>query len=364
MCRYLNRLCGTTVLIWSLLVVTPTRAEERTRLIFSVDQGFGNGLVVNGDEVAMERIAAALKSLEPAYAVYALFEPQVADRARLEAILDVCVRAELPFVFDVYSSDAMTLGTSTAYNAPADGPHGVAISIEDLGRYKQRYGRWLAGVRIMEVFSQDFTVHAIRTTNPEWKGKGWVMPPGDFFRPELARPFLAFAREHGLFVQFSDWHWLQFAPWNERQRGREDALRKLLREFPCLVTVTYANNEHQEKSADRLRNWHEAVQPFVADGARGFGLSDQAWLREPETQCPVEDIIAWALRALELDCRLIQFEPAWYLFHLPRGSFGRSDYTGEARWQDRGRPTPAFDALRRALLNAAPCPTASRTQPS
>src|SRR5688572_22974252 len=107
-------------------------AADRVKLVFSVDQGFGNGIVVNGDTAAMGRVIAALKALQPRYDVHALFNPQVADRSKLDAMLDLLVAAELSFVFDVYTSDAMTLGTSTKFNAPADGPHGIAISLNDL----------------------------------------------------------------------------------------------------------------------------------------------------------------------------------------------------------------------------------------
>ena len=133
------------------LAVEAAPHEGRTKLVFSVDQGFGNGLVVNRDLVGARRIARTLRTLEPKYDVYALFEPQVANKKKLDAVLDVFVEEEIPFVFDVWSSDAMTLGTTTPQNAPADGPHGVAISLEDLSQYKHRYGRHLAGMRIMEV---------------------------------------------------------------------------------------------------------------------------------------------------------------------------------------------------------------------
>jgi len=331
---------------------TRTAADQPVRLVFSIDQGFGNGLVVNHDTAGMKRIIAALKTLRPQYQVYALFEPQVADKRKLDAMLDLLVAAEVPFVFDVYSSDAMTLGTTTPQNAPADGPHGVAISIEQLAAYKRRYGRHLAGMRIMEVFSQDFTVRAVRTTNPEWNTANWKLPPDDFFQARIARPFLQFARDQRMFVQWSDWHWQRFAPWDQPQKAREADLGKLLGEFPALVTVTYANNEPQEHSAARLNNWHEAVEPFVAAGARGFGLSDQAWLRKDETKCPVAEVIAWAKRAIALKCRYLQFEPVWYFFELPRGTFGRGDYTKDPRWQASGSPRPAFEALAGALLTA------------
>jgi len=294
----------------------------KVKLVFSIDQGFGNGIVVNRDVEGMKRIIAALDTLRPAYDVYPLFEPQVKDRVSLEKMLDLCAAADMPFVLDAYSSDAMTLGTSTAHNAPADGPHGIAISLEDLTRYKKRYGRHLAGLRFMEIMSQDFTVRAIRSTNPEWKGKDWKMPEDDFWQPRYARDFLRFARDNRMFVQWSDWHWLRFAPWDTPLKQREADIRRLLGEFPGIVIVTYANNEPSEQSVPRLMNWHEAVAPFVA---AGFGLSDQSWLRKDDTKCPIEDIVAWAKRALELKCPLIQFEPAWYFFKLPRGTFGLGD---------------------------------------
>lgn len=321
-----------------------------TKLVFSIDQGFGNGIVVNRDMEAMKRIIAELKSLRPRYDVYALFEPQVKDRSSLDAMLDLCVAHDVPFVLDAYSSDAMTLGTSTAQNAPADGPHGIALSLADLARYKERYPRHLAGIRFMEIMSQDFTVRAIRTTNPEWKGKDWQMPADAFWQPRCAAEFLRFARDHGMFVQWSDWHWSRFAGWDAPLKDHEADIRRLLGEFPGTAIVTYANNEPNEQSVPRLMNWHEAVAPFVEAGAAGFGLSNQAWLRREETKCPPEDLVAWTGRALELECPLIQFEPVWYFFKLPRGAFGVADYTRDEGFKDSGSPLPAFNRLKRALL--------------
>jgi hypothetical protein len=347
---------STIPILMTALALAGNPASPKVKLVFSIDQGFGNGIVVNHDMAGMKRIIEGLKTLRPQYDVYALFEPQVKDRAGLDAMLDLCVAADMPFMFDAYSSDAMTLGTSTVQNAPADGPHGIAITVEDLARYQDRYGRHLAGLRFMEIFSQDFTVRAIRTTNPEWKGKDWKMPADDFWQPRFAREFLQFARDRRMFVQWSDWHWQRFAGWDGPQKAREADMRKLLGDFPGVAIVTYANNEPSENSVPRLMNWHEAVAPFVESGAAAFGLSDQSWLRKDDTKCPVEDIVAWAKRALELKCPLIQFEPVWYFFKLPRGSFGLGDYTKDPAWSERGTALPTFARLRQDLLDAAQRP--------
>jgi hypothetical protein len=347
-------------LLMATLALVAAPQQPKVKLVFSIDQGFGNGLVINHDLAGMKRIIKGLNTLRPQYEVYALFEPQVKDRAALDAMLDLCVAADMPFMFDAYSSDAMTLGTSTSQNAPADGPHGIAITIEDLTRYKQKYGRHLAGLRFMEIMSQDFTVRAVRTTNPEWKGKDWKMPADDFWQPEMARRFLRFAHDNKMFVQWADWHWLRFAPWDKPLKEREEDIRKLLGEFPGVVIITYDNNEPNEDSVARLMNWHEALTPFVAAGASGFGLSDQSWLRKDDTKCPVKDIVVWAKRALELRCPLIQFEPVWYFFKLPRGSFGLEDYTKDPAWKDSGAPLPNFDTLRKALLGEPKAGTAGR----
>ncbi len=318
--------------------------------MFSIDQGFGNGLVVNRDIDAARRICEAVKTLRPAYDVFLLFNPQVADKAALESILDAVVAEDVSFVLDVCSSDCQTLGTTTVQNHPVDGVHGVCIGVDDLARYKCRYGEHLAGVRLMELFSMDFTNRAVKTTNPEWNTAGWKLPDDAFFQPDLVRPFLRFARTEGMFVQFSDWHWARLHPWDETLKAQEAALRGLLGEFPGTVIVTYANNEPADKSVPRLRNWHEAVQPFVQDGAAAIGLSDQAWLREPEMSCPVEEVIEWAEQALSIGCRYIQFEPAWYFFKLPRGTFGRGDYRNDPKWQNSGEPLANFERLKTALM--------------
>ncbi len=191
-------------------------------------------------------------------------------------------------------------------------------------------------------FAEDFTVRAVRTTNPEWGRPCWKLPEDDFFQPSLAERYLKLASETGLFVQFSDWHWKAFAGWDSHQQERERQLTRLLKQYPGMVTVTFANNEPSETSVPRLQDWETAVRSFVKDGAAGFGLSCQSWLRRDETACPPEEFASWALSALNKGARYVQFEPAWYLFHLPRGTFEVQPYTDSPEWASRGRPRDSF----------------------
>ncbi len=309
--------------------------EGRITLVFSIDQGFGNGLVVHDDQVALTRIIAALRPLQQRFRVLVILNPMVRDKPRLHRVLDTLSARGMPFVLDVYTSDALTLGSCSEQNAPHDPSHGLTVSPDQLAALKQRLGKWLAGIRFTEVFAEDFTVRAVRTTNPEWALPCWKLPEDDFFQPSLAERYLKLASETGLFVQFSDWHWKAFAGWDSHQQERERQLTRLLKQYPGMVTVTFANNEPSETSVPRLQDWETAVRSFVKDGAAGFGLSCQSWLRRDETACPPEEFASWALSALNKG-------PATSVDRhgpvpSPRAARSKAAYR-KPGWASRGRP--------------------------
>lgn len=155
-------------LVFLVFLGSVSWSSDRITLAFSLDQGFGNGVVVQRNLAAVQRIVEALKPLQSRYRVCVIVNPMVADRARLDAVLDTLADLKMPFVFDVYTSDALTLGSCSVQNKPYDPEHGLSISLEDLESYKKRYREWLIGIRFAEVFAQDFTVRAVKTTNPEW----------------------------------------------------------------------------------------------------------------------------------------------------------------------------------------------------
>ncbi len=327
-------------------------AQGKVTLAFVIDQGWGNGLVENEDLVALGRIIDALKQLERDFNVCVLVNPQTGDKTKLSRILDTLEGRGMAFMLDVWTSDTFTLGAECDHNAPYDAPHGISVSVDELGRYKARYGKWLVGLRFMEVFGVDFTIR-MSTEHPEWLRPKQRIPSDSFFQPKIAEDFIRFASDNGMFVQWSDFHWQELIPSDTAMRDQEKQLCSLLEKYPGIVTMTYANNEPEAGSYNRLDSWEKSVEKFVAHGAKGFGLSDQSWIGTDECKTPVEEILKWANSALVKGCHYIQFEPLWYFFHLPRGTFDRDDYTDRAEWKERGMPRDSFNRLAEFLLQSA-----------
>ncbi|MDH4453918.1 MAG: hypothetical protein QE570_12155 [Verrucomicrobiota bacterium] len=335
----------------ALLVHQSRATETKLRLLFSIDQGFGNGIVANGDVEALHRMVSALEPLRAKYEVSVLLNPMIKDKARLKVMLDKLVTQKMPFVFDVYSSDSFTLGANGPANAPFDSSHGQSISVEQLAAFKESYGASLAGLRFMEIFGQDYGIRAMKTTNPELKRPGDKLPADAFFRPDLAEGFIRFAKEHAMFVQWADFGWMPFSPWDKEMPRYTEQVKALLRKHPGVVTVTYNNNEPDEASIPRLSTWHTAVEPFPKDGAAGYGLSNQSWLHNfTYMDTKPEEIIAWTQSALDKNCRLIQFEPSWYFFNLPAGTFELGDSNKVSSGTQRGEARNPLKQLISSLL--------------
>ena len=333
-------------------------AEAKTRLIFSIDQGFGNGVVGNSDVEALTRMVQALEPLRERYDVSALLNPMIKDKQRLKLALDTLVKLKMPFVLDVISSDTFTLGANGPANAPFDSSHGLSISMEHLAKLKATYGLALVGLRFMEIFGQDYGIRAMKTTNPELKRPGDKLPADTFFRPDLAEGFIRFAKEHAMFVQWAEFGWMPFSPWDKEMPNYTEQVKGLLRQNPGVVTVTYNNNEPNEASIPRLSTWHHSVEHFSKDGAAGYGLSNQSWLHNlTYMDTKPEEIIAWTQSALDKNCRLIQFEPAWYFFNLPAGTFEHGDHTKVPSGTIRGAAREPLRQLIKCLIQDRPTPT-------
>ena len=349
---------------------------KKTTLLFSIDQGFDNGVLANGDVDAVTNMVRALEPLRDQYRVCVLLNPMIKDKQRLKLVLDSLAAQKMPFVFDVYTSDAFSLGSNCAATEPYDSSHGLTISVEQLAALKKEYGPLLAGLRFMEVFGLDYTVRAlIKGTNPEIRRPGDILPDDDVFQPGIAEGYIRFAKDHDMFVQWADFQWGPFAPWDKRQPDFERQVVDLLRKYPGVVTVTYNNNAPNEVSLQHLDIWQTAVEHFPKEGAAGYGLSNQSWLRNfHHLDTTPEEMIHWSKSALDKGCGLIQFEPAWYFFHLPFPTFkshtefsDNHDYTKDPKWAHRGEGTENLNKMISFLLapeTAGPRPaTLTRATP-
>jgi len=350
----LNLMCVLCALLAALMsscsqkassaVDSKVNQDNKVTLLFSMDQGFENGVLSTGDVEGVKRMVKALEPLREKYNVCVLLNPQIKDKNRLKLVLDTLVAQKMPFALDVISSDTFALGQNCAANAPYDATHGLGISVEQLAAYKKEYGPWLVGLRFMEVFGQDFSVRTMKAGDTGWQRKGDKFPADDFFSPALAEGYIRFAKENDMFVQWADFQWGEFAPWDKLQPRTEERVVELLRKYPGVVTVTYNNNSPDERSLKHLDIWHTAVERFPKEGAAGYGLSNQSWLRNFHyMDTTPEEMIHWSKSALDKGCRLIQFEPAWYYFNLPLATFksheefsDNYDYTKDPKWATSG----------------------------
>lgn len=332
-------------------------SASKLKLVFVLEQGFGNGPVVSQDIEGIRRTCQEVKKLKDNYDVYLLFGPHIRDKQSLIKVLDMCREQDQPFMFDVASSDGMTLAALPQTN-PSDETHGLEISLEKLSEFKHKYGDFLAGMRFMEIFGQDYMVRRMANEHPEWKHEGYSKMPDPeipFFDPNVIRPYFEFAKKNNMFVQWSDHTWSKFSsPSFSWQIENERQLCNLINEFPDTVYVTYANNEGNKVSRGRYTYWHEALKLFMDCSIRGFGLSNQPWLyfipdKYTEMECPIEEINIWSNNALDRGAKIIQFEPYWYFFYYPRGTFSVHNYTESIEWRKSGTARKEFESLRKLM---------------
>jgi hypothetical protein len=69
-----------------------------------------------------------------------------------------------------------------------------------------------------------------------------------------------------------------------------------------------------------------------------------------------EEIIAWTQSALDKNCRLIQFEPAWYFFNLPAGTFELGDSNQVPAGPQPGEAKESLKQLMGFLYQTTPQP--------
>lgn len=360
-------------------VTQPDVNDSRKKLIFSIDQSFGNGIVVNNDLVATKAIANALLPLTDKYNVYALLNPMTSNKQNLYNVLDTLVDNNIGFVLDVYTSDSSSLGLCTpGYPAGFTNPFGtssLSIPLADLQYYKNRYGAFFAGIRIMEMLGQDnayFYGHS-DSNRPCWMNFIPYQSQYAVFQKESIESILQFSQSHGMFVQISDWNWSFAAGASKHSLPYEQNIRDAVQSVggaQAHVYFTYDNNgtfanafwnqttQQADWNAANNSDWYKWAPGLRQVSGLGnqtrIGLSDQSWACQTELTCPAGNIITWAWGGLNNGVQLLQFESAWSLFNLPVGSFYQSDYTAETAYSPslRGQPKDTFNQLSHFLLTS------------
>lgn len=344
-------------LIFTILTVGAYAAEinktKKIKVLFSMDQGLGNGPVINDDYEAINRMIKAVAPLRKKYDVYFLLNPMVTEQKH-EKVMDILYKAQMPFVLDVIASDSWSFGSLAPDVAkPFDVYHGVSISPEKLEIYKKKYGRILAGIRFFEIFGADFTIRCCKSDSTEswidWYRKNYKICEDDFFQIKITEPFLEIAQKYNMFVQWSDFHWGGNCTWDKEAQEDESQLAELIKKYPNLIYTCYDNNEPNEDSIKRLGDWHLLVNKF--DSAAGFGLSNQTWIYKDYMKCPISIITDWSNSAIKNGASILQFEPVEYYFKFPQSSEKKIDYKTEPEWKDSGKPTENFNKLMKYLMD-------------
>lgn len=340
-----------------MAVSTVYAANEtpKVKLIFHIDCGPGNGVAIIGDKTSVQRICHFLKPLKEKYDVYVLINPQGKNKENLIKILDHLVVCNMPFVLDILSSDNWSTGSHTPdLFGGYDLYHGISISENTAKEYRRIYGKYFAGMRFHEILSADFSTEASRIPNDDswtqWYHDNYKLPKDAFFQKEICEPYIKLANNNNMFVFWSDFHWIGNCSWDTQQQSREDKVIALLKKYPKIITIGYANNEPNEESAKRLDSWTSIVSGYTKHGASGFGLSNQTWMRKDYNNTSIDEMISWTKSALDADALIIQFEPIWYWFNMPQYSYVIDDYTRDPKWWNRGIPKNNYRLLEDFLL--------------
>lgn len=318
-----------------------TACQGKT-LIFSIDQGFINGLprydVTQGvAKEAMDRVLLSLKEFQKKYKVYALINP-IMDKASLIRFLDILKQNKIPFYLDVQSSDTKTVGLNQKSSTKiANVKYGVgpfisginqgAISLDEI---HARYKEWFAGMRLFELASHEY---AERLTCPgDHAFCANDMVTDDFFSLSIIEQFVIYAKSNGKRILLSDQMWV--APWDDNRRWDEDdtiyriryGASDLTNKYPNIITPTYNNNEAYgnitRSGLHRMDDWARYIN---YKNSNGIALSNQSWLcaRKPgfnDNNCPPEYMMMWTADALvKNNAEIVQFEPFWYLFAWQSG---------------------------------------------
>jgi hypothetical protein len=347
----------------------PANCADKT-LVFHLDQGFTDGLQDLARKnrpqasAALDRLIGALKTAQNKFTVWALINPIQEDRASTLFILDKLAAANIPVIFDYYSSDVTNLTyiqkKMVDYSPRAANPlKGVSLDIDapaasqdGLEFYSNRYGSKFLGVRYMERLAMD-----INAKNPDGQPMiaDLALERKELsFDWQLAEHVLKWAEASGRFVLWSDQSlYLPFTCYSypeaikTNSAIRDEYIHReadLATHYSHLIPI-YDNNEGLKRCGVaggnwlvtprnfRIRGW-EAIPRRIAagksgqtllTGKNGFGVSIQSWSSDFDPvltagTLPAEEIAIWTLDSFAKGAAMVEFEPYFYFFAWPPSS--------------------------------------------
>ncbi len=368
---------------WSNPLCNNTDKCDGKMLVFSLDQAMTNGIIMNVNPQnpnfvkAYDRVLDTLVAFNKKYDVYALLNPMVRDKSKLDYFLDKLAERKIKFIFDVIASDTTQVGGHTAKeygdeerdlsNEVDDLAHGIAMYPPKLEKYATKYKDFFAGIRFHELYGADYIFnmcaydHSYCRYDTSLAARDKDYPR--FYDKRLVEQFVDFAKEHSMFVIVSD-GWFdrysysvyngQLNPIPTNLSQFEADFNDLSKKNPGMFYFDYANNEgtgRYLRRSYRLKNWQTVVSNFTSE--KGFGVSNQSWLCDEEMlyndiTCPPTDMALWAADSYNKGGSIVQLEPFWYYWQWPRAEIERQqnvyDVNGKGTvsdidWDVAGTPT-------------------------
>lgn len=300
------------------------------------------------DTVGIDAAVAAMQTFDGRKVdVYAGFNLTCGSDWKIATVLGH-VAGKMGIVVTVASSDTLATGGKRAYKCPANMAHGMTMSEGRLNWLRILFGAWIGGIRIDEMWSLTATLNGHLGDASWYAHIAGEVPSTPFFQPAEVEPLLRFARDHGMFAEWSEPATLAQGLTDPDQPAREALLRTWQDSYPHTIIPTWANNLAGEAARHQYWNW---LRPLFTNNTLGWGLNNQ-----PVWNASVADPVGWAVEALSSGGLLLDNDPAWGLFRFPVGSYDDAapDYTKDPAWASRGQPLPAFFALRDALMKVLP----------
>jgi len=366
---------------YEIPLCTNSRCQNKS-VIFSLDQGYANGLLryQEGQNPAIyQNVLNALVAFKNAnYNLSVVINPIDNDPVGLSQTLDFLTNNGISFYLDVYASDTATIGlvesnlTSPLVSTPTSNyfNQGLSVDLTTLSQIKTKYKNSFAGIRIFETGGFDY----ICSQNPSQSGcpnNSSSTRNVNFFNEALVKQYVDFAHSVNMKALLVDYMFIPI--WGQSKSGGtysrfNTAVSDLVSQQadPNTLVFAYENNEVSLAGGSplhRINSWNQAT--LRVPGSAGLGISNQAWMCSNKPgfdtfNCPPEYFEIWTASAfMKQGGSVVQFEPFWTFFNWPMGSIANSipALPSTTAKNGLGSPTASLCAIAKSMsVTLSNCP--------